>query len=368
MVQIVPINYTNEHYKPVNFINGSEHGYHSHPTPPPPPFVQAQHQQMPIPIPVPIMNHMMPPHPQPGFYAPPPQPMYAQEQPNQPYVDYNGYPVGFVQQGYFADMSVFVPTLNKTYPLSSNILSRSPVLYQRIQEEQSNTLELDLYVLQETFDVVIGHLYRPLTDQEIFYFASEKPQIAIELLEAAEELGLDPLLDKLLQALSQNLNNQKTAMMYIGVMDTYQPLEGEEPRRWVGLLEDEVVLYMTRMLSSQLEAFSTIVKVSGNVTIGQISACGYMPSRTPPMRGLNDLTLAFSKLPLHLLTKSLEHPLLPVQDAIQRLYFARQVLSLTRHPLTAVLRFENGKNTVAIVKQTELKKGNWDPKLYDTIQ
>jgi hypothetical protein len=101
MVQIVPINYTNEHYKPVNFINGTEHGYHSHPTPPP--FAQAQHQQMPIPMPVPLMNHMMPPHPQhpqPGFYAPPPQPMYAAEQANQPYVDYNGYPMGgFVQQG-----------------------------------------------------------------------------------------------------------------------------------------------------------------------------------------------------------------------------------------------------------------------------
>jgi hypothetical protein len=265
-------------------------------------------------------------------------------------------------------MSVYVPALSKSFPLSSNILSRSPVLYQRIQEEQSNTLELDLYIVQETFDVIIGHLYHPLTDQQIFYFASEKPQIAIELLEAAEELGLDPLLDKVLQALNHHLNNQKTAMMYINTMDTYQPLEGEEPRRWVGLLEDEVVLYMTIKLSTQLEAFSTTVKMSGNVTIGQISACGYMPSRTPPMRGLNDLAFAFSKLPLHLLTKTLEHPLLPVQDAIQRLYFVRQVLALTRHPLTAVLRFENGKNTVAIVKQTDLKKGNWDPKLYDAIQ
>lgn len=302
--------------------------------------------------------------------------------------------------GYYSDITVYVPTLQKSYALNTNVLFRSPVLYQRIMEEQSNTLELDLYVLPETFHTIIGHLNRPLTPQEILFLANEKPQIAIELLEASEELGLEPLLEAILLALNQNLNHQKIAMTYIDAMEPYQPLEEEEPRRWVEALEEDVVSFMVKGLSNQLEAFSSSIKVSGHVTIGQITACGYMPSRTPPMRGLMDLARAYANLPQHLMIRCLEHPALPVQDAIQRSYFAKKVLSivssmnqhnqniqqhqqlLLHHPqaqplrqnqhsnftsnnLMAVLKFENGKDTIAVVRQTPLKKGCWDPKLYD---
>lgn len=395
MVQVMPISYNNDPYKQVNFMNGSE--YQQHPTPPPPPPPMQHQQQMPIPMPVPMINHLMPhPHHQPpNFFhppPPPPQPMYPNDQTNGQYMDYGNvgfHPsMGFMQPGYFSDITVYVPTLQKSYPLNTNILSRSPVLYQRMMEEQSNTLELDLYVLPETFHTVIGHLTRPLTPQEIMFLANEKPQIAIELLEASEELGLESLLDALLLALNQNLNHQKTAMTYIDAMEPYQPLEEEEPRRWVELLEEDVVSFMVKGLSTQLEAFSTTIKVSGNVTIGHITACGYMPSRTPPMRGLMDLARAYANLPQHLMIRCLEHPDLPVQDAIQRSYFAKRVLSIVasmnshrqqqqqqphhlqqqhkeNNNLMAVLKFENGIDTIAVVKQTGLKKGCWDPKLYD---
>ncbi|CAO3702005.1 unnamed protein product [Rhizopus stolonifer] len=391
MVQVLSMNYNNEHYPPINFMNGTEHNtFQQHPTLPPPHYPSLQqHQQMPIPMPpVPMINHPMPrpPHPshphqphQPlGYFHPPPlppphihhQPIYDQ---NQPYIDYGngGYPpMGFMYQGY-SDISVYVPMLQKTYPLNSAILCRSPVLCQRIMEEQAITLELDLYVLPETFHTVIGHLYRPITPQEILYLVNEKPQIAIELLEAAEELGLEPLLDHLMIALKQNLNNQKTAMMYIESMEPYQPLEEEEPRHWVEALEEEVVTYLVAIMPTQLEAFSPSIKVSGNVNIGLVAACGYMPSRTPPMRGFMDLARVYASLPRYLMIRCLESPKLPVQDAIQRSYFAKQVLSIVngskqseKDDLMAIMKFEKGKDTIVIAKQMELKKGTWNPKLY----
>ncbi|KAI8076602.1 uncharacterized protein B0P05DRAFT_545095 [Gilbertella persicaria] len=389
MVQVLPINYNNEHYKQANFINGNEY------TPPPPPPLQHQ-QQLPIPMPVPMINHLMPPHhpphhpphQPPNFFHPPPMPhppppppqaIYPADQTNGQYMDYvatNYHPtMAFMQQGYYSDITVYVPTLQKQYQLHTSILSRSPVLHQRIMEEQSNTMELDLYVLPETFQVMINHLARPMSPQEIMFYATEKPQIAIELLEASEELGLDRLLDALLVALNQNLTHPKVAMTYIEAMEPYQPMEEEEPRRWVELLEEDVVSFMVKGLSTQLEAFSTSVKVSGNVVIGQVNACGYMPSRTPPMRGLMDLARAYAALPQHLMIRCLEHPQLPVQDAIQRAYFARKVLSIVHSnnsfhqraqtEFMVVIRFEHGVDTIAVVRQTGLKKGCWDPKLYD---
>ncbi|KAI8979772.1 hypothetical protein BDF20DRAFT_871566 [Mycotypha africana] len=393
----------------------------------PPPRHQQQQQQMPIPLPVPMMNHMMPPHhqhhhaaapPHHPHHAPPPQPpnffhpaavavaasggppppphtgppahapphhqpMYPADQPGGQYIDYGaaaaaaaGYPMGFISPGYYSDITVYVPTLQKHYALNTTILSRSPVLYQRMMEEQSNTMELDLYVLPETFHTIIGHLNRPLSPQEIMFLATEKPQIAIELLEAAEELGLDPLLDALMLALSQNLNHRKTAMTYIQAMEPYQPLEEEEPRRWVGLLEEDIIIFMVKRLSSQLEAFSTSVKVSGNVMIGSVNACGYMPSRTPPMRGFNDLARAFAALPHHLMVRCLEHPLLPVQDAIQRSSFAKRVLAMWKSnnefhqrqgqpEFLVVMKFDKGVDSIAVVKETPLKKGRWNPQLYE---
>ncbi|KAI8997085.1 hypothetical protein BDB01DRAFT_18263 [Pilobolus umbonatus] len=378
MVQILPNNYNNEHYKQLNFMNGDNYPIQN--SLPPLPIVQQHQQQMPIPMPVPMINHLMPhPHHQPpGFFhppLPPPQPIYPNDQPNQQYMDYGGFvpSMRIMQQGYYSDITVYIPTLQKSYALNKAFLSRSPVLYQRIIEEQPSTLELDLYVLPETFHTIIGHLYRPLSPQEILFLANEKPQIAIELLEASEELGLEPLLDAMLIALNRNLNHIKVAMTYIEAMEPYQPLEEEEPRHWVEALEEDVVSFMVRGLSTQLEAFFTSVKVSGDVTIGQETAFGYMPTRTPPMRGFRDLARAYANLPQHLMIKCLEHPELPVQDVIQRSYFVNEVLKLAneiniqrgRDTLMAVMKFEKGNVTLSIVKQTKLKKGRWDPSKYD---
>ncbi|CEP11756.1 hypothetical protein [Parasitella parasitica] len=405
MVQVLPINYNNEHHKQ-NYMSGNE--YQQHSTPPPPHPLQPHQQQIPMPMPVPMINHHHHHHhPQlihqpPSFFhpplpPPPPQPMYPTDQAGGQYMDYaaasnGGYhpSMGYMQQGYYpADITVYVPTLHKTFALNSSILSRSPVLCQRIMEEQSNTLELDLYVHPETFDTVINHLILPLTPEYISFLANEKPQIAIELLEASEELGLEPLLNGLLVKLKRNLHSLKTAMTYIDAMEPYQPLGEEEPRRWVETLEEDIVSFMVKGLSSQLEAFSTSVKVSGNVVIGQVNACGYMPSRTPPMRGFMDLARAYSALPQHLMIRCLEHPALPVQDAIQRnlLFFyikhpaqpvcsksldhcqQQQYSTFHQRPsasqLIAVMKFDKGTDTIAVVRETALKKGCWDPKLYD---
>lgn len=109
MVQVMPINYNNDPYKQVNFMNGNE--YQQHPTPPP-----LQHQQMPIPMPVPMINHLMPhPHHQPpNFFhpppPPPPQPMYPNDQNNGQYMDYGnvGYhpQMGFMQPGNYGNLFV----------------------------------------------------------------------------------------------------------------------------------------------------------------------------------------------------------------------------------------------------------------------
>ncbi|KAG2210495.1 hypothetical protein INT47_002437 [Mucor saturninus] len=420
MVPIVPMNYNNEHYKA--YMNGNE--YQQAPPPPPPPL---QHQQpMPIPMALPMMNHLMAPHHlhPPNFFAhpppppPPPQPMYATDGNNGQYMDYvqPGYHtnnVGYMhgkEERYYPMISVYVPALQNSFAISSSILCRSPVLHQRIMDDPSTSLELDLYVLQETFDIIMGHLNRPISHQDIIFYASKKPHIAIELLEASEELGLEQLLEPILGALNHNLNHQKTAMIYVNAMEPYQPLEEEEPRRWVELLEEDVVSFMVKGLSAQLDAFSTHVKVSGDFLIGQIHACGYMPSRTPPKHGLIDLARAYAALPQHLMIRCLEHPNLPVQDAIQRSSFAKTVLAMVesmnqhqhhqhqqhqqqqqqQHPLPpqqqqqqirqnqhststgnhlmAVMKFENGRDTIAVVRQTGLKKGSWDPKLYELHQ
>ncbi|GAA5801983.1 hypothetical protein HPULCUR_007443 [Helicostylum pulchrum] len=383
-------------------MNGNEYQQH------PPPL--RHQQQMNMGFAMPMISHLMPPHhpshQPPNFFhppppPPPPPPMYSNDQTNGQYMDYGYHPnVPFMQPGYYSDITVFVPTLQKSFALNSNILKRSPILRQRIIEEQSSTLELDLYVLLETFQTIMGHLNHPLTPQDILFLASEKPQIAIELLEASEELGINDLLIAILAVLKQNLVHLKTAMIYVNAMEPYQPLEDEEPRHWVEALEEHVVSFMVRVLPAQLDAFSTSVKVSGNVLIGQISACGYMPSRTPPKQGLTSLARAYAALPQHLMIRCLEHPALPAQDAIQRSYFAKRVLSIVdsmnqqqhqqhqqqqqqhqqqpqqrqnihsssnNNNLMAVMKFEKGIETIAIVRQTGLKKGCWNPKLYGTI-
>jgi hypothetical protein len=112
MVQVLPMNYNNEHYKPVNFMNGNE--YPQHPTPPLPLQQQQHQQQMPIPMPVPMINHLIPPHhphhQPPNFFHPPPppppqQPMFTDQVVNGQYMDYGngGYHpnMAFMQQGKF---------------------------------------------------------------------------------------------------------------------------------------------------------------------------------------------------------------------------------------------------------------------------
>lgn len=105
MVQVVPITYNNEHYKPNNYMNGNE--YQPHSTPPP---MQPHQQQMPIPMPVPMII----PHPQPpNFFHPPPPPPQAM------YPEQNGQYVDYGMAGYHPSMAFMPPGKKKKKVLGS---------------------------------------------------------------------------------------------------------------------------------------------------------------------------------------------------------------------------------------------------------
>lgn len=271
-------------------------------------------------------------------------------------------------------MTVYVPTLQKHYALNSSILSRSPVLFQRIRDESPcNTkqpLELDLYVLPETFHTIIGHLNRPLTPQEIMFLVHEKPHIAVELLEACEELGLDQLMHVLLATLNQHMN-PATIMIYTEAMAPYQPLEEEEPRRWVEILERDIVSFLMATFKEEDEDEGVVMdddeerrKTGKRVMFGQVNVTS---SRNTLSARLDALSRCVADLPPHLMIRCLEHPHLPVQNSIQSSVFAKEVLSRRsdRDMWMVVLRFARGKDSIAVVKQTGLKKGKWDPTLYN---
>ncbi|KAG0163667.1 hypothetical protein DFQ30_011200, partial [Apophysomyces sp. BC1015] len=257
-------------------------------------------------------------------------------------------------------VTLTVPRLQKTYALHALIISRSPEIYRRLVQNP-HTIELDLDVSLEALHTVIGHLYRPLSHHDLCYLASEKPRICVELLDASEQLGLEQLVERVLHIVAQSLT-QSSVHYWITATHTFN----NKHRRWTEALEHHLVQYLTIGLATQLEAFSTTVKMSGGACIGRIQAFGYMPSKTPPTRGMMALAHVYAVLPLDYLKRCLEHTDLPVQDAIQRYHFAKQVLTLReshgKHGLSAVLRVD-GEANLLIVKKAK-KVGKWDPSHY----
>ncbi|KAI8391410.1 uncharacterized protein BYT42DRAFT_193540 [Radiomyces spectabilis] len=365
MVQNMASPIAHDNHKSV-YINGHHPPYDGVHTP----RASPPHPPMPIPMPMPMMGQV--PHHQQAFFTghPPPPPhfqtVYNTEQGPQAYCDYT-YHIGFMQ-GYFSDINVVIPGLSKPYALHSLNLSRSPVLRRRLAQldpHQPRLLELDLPVSAETLHTVIGYLYKPLTQHEVFYLVSEKPRLCVELLEATEELELDGLLDMLLHALGQSLN-QSSIHYWITQMHPFR----DKQRRWVEAMEQRIIHFLTVGLSVQLDATPSTIRMTGNINIGHHSADGYMPSKRPLARALMDLADIYAALPVTYLKRCLEHEELPVQDTIHRYCFAKEVLAQRaqkygKSGVSVILRFEHGQSKILVVRKAVLAPGRWDPSKYD---
>ncbi|KAI8335197.1 hypothetical protein BC941DRAFT_431526 [Chlamydoabsidia padenii] len=399
MITDMTTNYNQQHISSPNFktsvymtATGNGAHYYQQGTSP-----SMGHQQVTqaMPMAMPMMNHPMPmQQPQPTFFPSPvpsrPSPVgYGYNEPDpQTYCNYL-YQVGFLQ-GNFSDITVSVPSIGKSFTLHSLILSRSPYLYQRLMqlENDATVIELDYKgVMAESFHTIFTHLYRPLTHQDMLFLMNEKPQLYLELIGLADYLEL-PLKELLMHViLTLGFNNE--AMRWVHYLQPY----AESTRMWVKTLDDRLLQYLTRGLSTQLEAFSTSVKMSGGVVIGKNPTHGYMTSKTIPLRGMTDLAKLYATLPWIYLKRCLEHPDLPVQDTIHRYFFTKKVLQLRSAKdegvITVGLRFDgqaqqqqqqqqqmpNNKKkfddkdsmvmTLSLVKTPRRKQGKWDPSLYE---
>ncbi|KAI8097019.1 uncharacterized protein BX664DRAFT_275473 [Halteromyces radiatus] len=262
----------------------------------------------------------------------------------------------------------------------------------------------------EAFHTVFTHLYRPLSHQEMSYLVNEKPQLCLDLIGIADYLELS-LKDMLLHVILSQGFNETSAMQWVQILEPYisspststtyhhQPDHNMKP--WIRTLDDLLIQYLTRGLSTQLEAFSTSVKMSGGVVIGKHQAHGYMESKTLPLRGMNDLAKLYSTLPWSYLKRCMEHNDLPVQDTIQRYLFAKKVIQLrssttladgtitiglrfdtteqqrqstiTSTPSTSTANLPKRRNddkdntimTLYLIKSPRRKLGKWDPSLYE---
>ncbi|KAI9016450.1 hypothetical protein CLU79DRAFT_763972 [Phycomyces nitens] len=318
---------------------------------------------LPIPMPMPILGQI--PHHQQTFFPPMVPigtPIFSDHN-MQDYCDYL-YHVGFLQ-GQFSDIHIVFPTLQKSYALHSLVLSRSPAFFRRLSQPHGKSLEIDLDLSSEAIYTVLSHLYRPLSYGDVCFTVNENPRVALELLEATEELEMEGLSDMLMHSINQHLN-QISVYHWIRLLRSFSGSQ----KRWIETLQHHLVQYLTHRLVNQLEAFPIGAKMTGGICIGQNEAFGYMPTKTPPLRGMVELARAYSLLPESYMKLCLEHEDLPVQDMIQRFHFAKQVLMFReqrgKQNITAVMRFDQNP-CVLIVKKVGRKPGRWDLSQYDKV-
>ncbi|ORX60453.1 hypothetical protein DM01DRAFT_1404718 [Hesseltinella vesiculosa] len=392
-----------------SFTHGSPY-YHHHPSPSmpqqqlPPPHTQ------PMPMTLPMMA--MPPNPpHPPSHTPnansPAMPHHlpanSPHQSNPPtspamhatfmdvsyqtYCNYL-YHVGFLQ-GNFSDITLSIPSIGKQFALHSLIMSRSPTLYRQLlaqtpsQEPMVMTLE-HKGIGEEAFQVVLTHLYRPLTHPELLYLVTERASLALEMMRLSDEWEL-PLKDMLLHTLLSHGQSEASAREWARLLAPHlenQTRDAKPLLSWLRPLDDQLVQFLIRGLPAKLEAFSTSVRMSGGLLIGKHQANGYMASKTPALRGINDLANVYATLPWIYLKHCLEHPDLPVQDTIQRYWLAGKVLDRRvqlfgpQPPLMRILQFhDTDKNnedadimslTLACASR-QRQAGKWDPSLYDPV-
>ncbi|KAI8377625.1 uncharacterized protein BYT42DRAFT_614291 [Radiomyces spectabilis] len=299
-------------------------------------------------MPVPMMLNQF--GPAQSFYQamPPPNPvavtpMYSHAA-AQEYCDYM-FNVGF-KQGLFSDITVTVPTLEQTMALHCLALSRSPVLYRRLSESTEPSMELNVSpaVSVEGLHHTLGHLYRPLTHQEIVLLLNDKPAVCLEIVDVAEQLEMD-LTDFVLNVVSNSL---EPANIYFW-LNALQPFRA---KHWASVFEHRLVVCLCQHLATQLDAFNYEVR-SNNTYISS--------SKLPPFtQNVLDLAQVFAQLPLEFLKRCLGQPDLAAgRDPMQRFEFAKQVMAIRQRQgnddMSVALRFDNGVINVHVAKKPSIR-------------
>ncbi|KAI9271825.1 hypothetical protein BDA99DRAFT_557037 [Phascolomyces articulosus] len=303
---------------------------------------------------------------------------------DQSYCDYL-YHVGFLQ-GLFSDITVNVPAVQKSYALHSLILTRSPLLYRRLlslgvhhhQQQHPLVMDLDIVVSPETVHTIIGHLYRPLTQQDLFFIVNENPQICFELLDATQELELEALQNQLLNTLGRSFTQNTVFYWISALLSTSQHYPSptsthpqQRQRLWTDLLDQQIVRYLISGLPRQLTAQSPSPSSCDESDDVNFGTCVQVADPTEGKLGswqdtIDEWARVYSELPLEYLKRCLEHNELLVKDTVERYKFANRVLyfreQLGKNGLTVLLQFSGGDYCgVLIVKKQASKFGKWDP-------
>ncbi|KAI9494984.1 hypothetical protein BDB00DRAFT_816573 [Zychaea mexicana] len=303
-------------------------------------------------------------------------------------------------KNFFSDITVNVPAVQKSYALHSLILTRSPVLYRHLLglsvHQPPLVMDLDIVASPETIHTVIGHLYRPLTQQDLFFIVNEKPQLCFDLLDATQELELQSLQRELVYVMGQSFN-QNTILYWISALlssSSQQQLppppppphhhhhqHRSQPRRlWADLLDHHIVQYLVsglpRQLNKQPPPTSSCDNNSKEHDGGDnnesakvnFGTCVHVADPTGGWHNtVEEWARLYAELPLEYLKRCLEHSDLMVKDTVERYKFAKQVLEfreqLGKCGLTVLLQFCDSNNDcgILVVKKQASKFGKWDP-------
>lgn len=253
----------------------------------------------------------------------------------------------------FSDITVRVPALQKSYALHSLIISRSPNLYRRLMNRSHHhVIELDLRVSSDAVNTIIGHLYQPLSHNDLCFFVNENPQLCAELLIAAQELELEKLQHQILHVLAQNLT-QNTVFYWMAALRSMP----QQP--WTEAVDKHIVHYLTQGLPTQLGAFAA------KETSLSFGPCNPSIKQCQAVQGISELVRVYANLPLEYFKRCLEHENL-VHDTVQRYNFAKQVLQFReqtgKRGLAVVMHFQAEDNVgIRIVRKQAYRAGRWDP-------
>ncbi|CAO3588458.1 unnamed protein product [Absidia cylindrospora] len=320
--------------------------------PPPPPHLLGHPQQIPTTA---ANNNSTPPSLQPvsimspsivaatiastanNSTPPPPPPPSAMDQ---EYCDFL-YHAGFLQ-GRLADTLVDIPSIHKTYPLHALVLARSPTFHGMLVSDQTSkrtvssggrkryTIRLTAQhhlpssVTEEAVAATLGHLYWPMTHQDVMYLFA-RPRTLLSILDMADFLEMQPLTSMIYEALSQEWNVETILfwLPYLAPPPTTTKDEGQSASLAFG------IHYLTQTLPHQLDAFYN--------------------------DNFMDLAHVYAHLPLGLLEPCIEAEGLNVRDPMQRLAFAKQVMANCQQwmemddGLSVALRFNNGEVAVRVI-------------------
>ena len=253
-----------------------------------------------------------------------------------------------------------MPALQKSYALHSLILTRSSTLYRQLlglSMHQHPVIELDINASHETVHTILGHLYRPLAQHDLFFIVNEKPQMCLELLDAAHDLELDSLQSQLIHTLYRSFN-QNNILYWLSAHIAH-------PRPYSDLLDQQIVRYLTAGLPRQLEGSPTSTYDRNDEV--KFGSCVHLLSTDGWHDAMDDWARLYAELPLDYLKRCLEHRELMVRDSVERYKFAKRVLyfreKLGKRGLAVLLQFSSSdaNSGILVVKKQAPKYGRWRP-------